>query len=138
MSTWQKPLPSPKLLFTFVYTSRRLAVSGNALVHSAVRACPTRKNETALKGLNGDHCLAKMLTIWEILSSKPEKRTTISPIPTWIIRDAKNELLPTVTDIINASLRSSEVPTSMKSAVVTPLINKAALDPEILKKLPPC
>ena len=42
-----------------------------------------------------------------------------------------------ITDIINASLRSSEVPTSMKSAVVTPLLKKATLDPEILKKLRP-
>ena len=61
----------------------------------------------------------------------------MDPIPTWIIRDAKNELLPTITDIINASLRSSEVPTSMKSAVVTPLLKKATLDPEILKNYRP-
>ena len=61
----------------------------------------------------------------------------MDPIPTWIIRDAKSELLPTITDIINASLRSSEVPTSMKSAVVTPLLKKATLDPEILKNYRP-
>ena len=34
-----------------------------------------------------------------------------------LFRDSKSELLPTITDIINASLRSSEVPTSMKSAL---------------------
>ena len=37
-----------------------------------------------------------------------------------------------ITDIMNASLRSSEVPTSMKSAVVTPL-PQATLEPEVLK-----
>ena len=76
--------------------------------------------------------------VWKIICKSPSKSCTLDPIPTWTIRDAKNELLPTITDIINTSLRSSEVPTSMKSAVVTPLLKKATLDPEILKKLPPC
>ena len=67
----------------------------------------------------------------------PSKSCTLDPIPTWIIRDAKNELLPKITDIINASLRSSEVPTSMKSSVFTPLLRKATLDPEILKNYRP-
>ena len=75
--------------------------------------------------------------VWKIICKSPSKSCTLDPIPTWIIRDAKNELLPTITDIINASLRSSEVPTSMKSAVVTPLLKKATLDPEILKNYRP-
>ena len=75
--------------------------------------------------------------VWKIICKSLSKSCTLDPIPTWIIRDAKNELLPTITDIINASLRSSEVPTSMKSAVVTPLLKKATLDPEILKNYRP-
>ena len=75
--------------------------------------------------------------VWKIICKSPSKSCTLDPIPTWIIRDAKNELLPTITDIINASLRSSEVPTSIKSAVVTPLLKKATLDPEILKNYRP-
>ena len=71
--------------------------------------------------------------VWKIICKSSSKSCTLDPIPTWIIRDAKNELLQTITDIINASLRSSEEPTSMKSAVVTPLLKKATLDPEILK-----
>ena len=66
--------------------------------------------------------------VWKIICKSPQ-------IPTWIIRDTKNELLPTITDIINASLRSSEVPTSMKSAVVTPLLKKATLDPSFVSKV---
>ena len=75
--------------------------------------------------------------VWKIICKSPSKSCTLDPIPTWIIKDAKNELLPTITDIISASLRSSEVPTSMKSAVVTPLLKKATLDPEILKNYRP-
>ena len=75
--------------------------------------------------------------VWKIICKSPSKSCTLDPIPTWIIRDAKNELLPTITDIINASPRSSEVPTSTKSAVVTPLLKKATLDPEILKNYRP-
>ena len=57
--------------------------------------------------------------VWKIICKSPSKSCTLDPIPTSIIRDAKNELLPTITDIINASLRSSEVPTSMKSAITS-------------------
>ena len=44
-----------------------------------------------------------------------------------------NVLLQTITDIVNASLRSSQVPTSMKSALVTLLLKKVTLDPDIPK-----
>ena len=39
--------------------------------------------------------------------------------------------------IINSSLRSSQVPKSMKSAIVTPLLKKSTLDPDILKNYRP-
>ena len=42
-----------------------------------------------------------------------------------------------MTNIINSSLRSSQVPKSMKSAIVTPLLKKSTLDPDILKNYRP-
>ena len=40
-------------------------------------------------------------------------------------------------NIINSSLRSSQVPKSMKSAIVIPLLKKSSLDPDILKNYHP-
>ena len=46
-------------------------------------------------------------------------------------------LIDTITSIVNSSLREGRVPTSFKTAAITPLIKKANLDPEILKNYRP-
>jgi exonuclease III len=75
--------------------------------------------------------------LWKIISKSPAKSCMLDPIPTWLIKECKCELLPIMTSIINSSLQSSQVPASMKSAVVTPLLKKSTLDPEILKNYRP-
>ena len=57
----------------------------------------------------------------------------LDPIPTWLIKESRSELLPVMTNIINSYLRSSQVPKSMKSDIVTPLLKKSSLNPGILK-----
>ena len=61
----------------------------------------------------------------------------LDPIPTWLIKESRSELLPVMTNIINSSLRSSQVSESMKSAIVTPLLKKSTLNPGILKNYRP-
>ena len=61
----------------------------------------------------------------------------LDPIPTWLIKESRSELLPVMTNIINSSLRSSQVPKSMKSAIVTLLLKKSTLNPDILKNYRP-
>jgi hypothetical protein len=46
-------------------------------------------------------------------------------------------LLPTLTQIVNLSIQSSTVPSSLKTATVTPLLKKAQLDSEELKNYRP-
>ena len=67
----------------------------------------------------------------------PAKSCMLDLIPTWLIKESRSELLPVMTNIINSSLRSSQVPKSMKSAVVTPLLKKSTLNPDILKNYRP-
>ena len=47
-------------------------------------------------------------------------------------------LLPAITDIVNAPLHTGSFPTAFKTAFVRPLLKKNNLDPNDLKKLPPC
>ena len=75
--------------------------------------------------------------VWKVICKSPAKSCMLDPIPTWLIREAKGELLPIMTNIINASLSASQVPVAMKSAVVTPLLKKPTLDPEVLKNYRP-
>ena len=47
------------------------------------------------------------------------------------------ELVPTITDIVNMSLRDSLIPKSLKSALIRQLLKKTGLDSDILKKFRP-
>ena len=75
--------------------------------------------------------------VWKIICKSPAKSCMLDPIPTWLIKESRSELLPVMTNIINSSLRSSQVPKSTKSAVVTPLLKKFTLNPDILKNYRP-
>ena len=75
--------------------------------------------------------------VWKIICKSPAKSCMLDPIPTWLIKESRSELLPVMTNIINSSLRSSQVPKSMKSAIVTPLLKNSTLDPDILKNYRP-
>ena len=75
--------------------------------------------------------------VWKIICKSPAKSCMLDPIPTWLIKESRSEVLPVMTNIINSSLRSSQVPKSMKSAIVTPLLKKSTLDPDILKNYRP-
>ena len=60
------------------------------------------------------------LTLYGVIFKSPAKSCMLDPIPTWLIKESRSELQPVMTYIINSSLRSSQVPKSMKSATVTP------------------
>ena len=47
------------------------------------------------------------------------------------------KLMPTITDIINMSLRDSLIPKSRKTALIRPLLKKTGLDSDILKNYRP-
>ena len=51
---------------------------------------------------------------------------------TWLLKDCIDELLPSITRIVNSSLQSGIFPSSYKLARVTPLIKKVGKDPEDL------
>ena len=72
-----------------------------------------------------------------ILKSKPTS-CSLDPLPTSLLLEFIDELLPTFTNIINFSLSSGTFPSTFRSAVVKPLLKKASLDQNNLKKLPAC
>ena len=61
----------------------------------------------------------------------------LDPIPTWILKEHIDVLLPTITKIVNMSLATSTFPSQFKSAIVKPLLKKSSLDPENLKNYRP-
>ncbi|XP_062609777.1 uncharacterized protein LOC134271591 [Saccostrea cucullata] len=73
----------------------------------------------------------------KIIMASPSKSCELDPIPTSVLKSCVDSLLPTITTIINKSLSESTVPTSLKNAVVRPLLKKQGLDKEVLKNYRP-
>ena len=71
-----------------------------------------------------------------ILKSKPTT-CPLDPIPTPLLIEFLDQLLPTITGIMNQSLASGDFPTLFKTAVVRPLLKKSNLDRNNLKNYRP-
>lgn len=72
-----------------------------------------------------------------LVIKSPSKSCDLDPLPTWLLKESIEEILPLVVGIVNNSLSSATVPSTLKTAVVTPLLKKASLDSECLKNYRP-
>ena len=59
-----------------------------------------------------------------LVASAPVKSCELDPIPTWLLKQCSQELVPLITATINASLTTSNVPADFKHAIVKPLLKK--------------
>ncbi len=75
--------------------------------------------------------------VLKIITSSASKSCILDPIPTYLLKECIDVLLPTITHIINLSLQSAAVPGCFKTAAVTPLLKKATLDHNCLKNFRP-
>ena len=76
--------------------------------------------------------------ILKIIKSSSKASCSLDPIPTRMLADNfLPELIPIITDIVNASLKEGIFPDDMKTALVRPLLKKLSLDPEVKKNFRP-
>ena len=71
--------------------------------------------------------------IRQLINTTKTKSCALDPIPTSILKEFLNELLPFVTEMCNRSLQEGWLPQSQRHAIVTPIIKKPGLDPEDAK-----
>ena len=71
-----------------------------------------------------------------ILNSKPTT-CPLDCVPTLFLLEFIDEILPSLTAIINKSLLSGSFPNSLKMAIIRPLLKKPSLDIDILKNYRP-
>ena len=67
----------------------------------------------------------------------PPKSCSLDPLPTFILREFLDELLPFICIMCNVSLQHGLLPESQKAAIVTPILKKHDLDPEDVKSYRP-
>ena len=73
----------------------------------------------------------------KIIKTSPTKSCLLDPLPTFLIKECIDILLPSLTKLVNCSLMERCVPDAFKSAVVTPLIKKPNLPSNDLKNYRP-
>ena len=76
---------------------------------------------------------ATELEVRNIIKRSPAKSCELDPLPIRLLKECIVELVPTITDIVNMSLRDSLMPKSLKTALIQPLLKKTGLDSDILK-----
>ena len=75
--------------------------------------------------------------VLKIINSVSAKSCELDPIPTTLLYENIDILLPTITNTINTSLTTRIVPRDPKTAIVKPLLKKLSLDKNLLKNYRP-
>ena len=72
-------------------------------------------------------CLSQK-DVKSLITQSPSKSCTSDPIPTGLLKQCLDELLPTITSLVNESLNTGVFPSQYKIASVTPILKKPNLD----------
>ena len=75
--------------------------------------------------------------IRKIIQKSPLKSCELDPLPTFLLKECIETLLPIITTIVNKSITESYVPATFRKAVVRPLLKKPRLDQNVLKNYRP-
>jgi hypothetical protein len=73
----------------------------------------------------------------EIIAKSPSPSCLLDPLPSWMVKQHLDVLLPAITSIVNMSLVQGVVPKPLKTAIIIPLHKKSNLDHNILKNYRP-
>ena len=71
------------------------------------------------------------------ISESHTKSCSLDPLPTFLLKDCLDVLLPSITKLVNYSLIDASFPNAFKKAVVTPLIKQGSLPRNDLKNVCP-
>ena len=67
-----------------------------------------------------------------IINKSPTMSFSLDPVPTWLLKNCQDAVIPLITSTVNLSFLEYEMPFVRKEALITPLVRKHNLDPENL------
>ena len=73
----------------------------------------------------------------KIMSKITNKTSSLDPFPTWLFKECTDIIVTFIVSLINNSFRSGCFPAILRQAVITPLIKKSNLNPDVLKNYRP-
>lgn len=92
---------------------------------------------------NKDVLLMRHFSLLEIedvrilIKDMNSKSCALDPMPTWLLKECQDELLPILTHIVNISLSEQSFPNSLKHATITPTIKDSNEDSELYSNYRP-
>jgi len=72
-----------------------------------------------------------------LVGKSPNKTCGLDPMPTWLLKQNTDIILPVLVSMVNTSLSSGSFPSSLKEAIVTPALKKLGLDSNNFKNYRP-
>ena len=75
--------------------------------------------------------------IHDIINSSPNKSCSLDPIPTHLLKKCGPPIIELILQIVNLSLSTAHMPAELKRALLTPILKKLFLDPEVLNNFRP-
>ena len=94
------------------------------------RACPKGLHLTNFREYSLDE-------IRHVLVQSPVKTCSLDPIPTDLLLESIDIVLPIIWAMCNTSLTKGHLPASQKEAIITPIVKKPGLDPDDAKSYRP-
>ena len=64
--------------------------------------------------------------IYDLIQKSAKKSCVLDPLPTTLVCDSLDVLLPVITKLVNTSVFTAQFPTEWKQAIVNPLLKKGA------------
>ena len=75
--------------------------------------------------------------MYELLNNSSNKSSLLDPLPTFLLKSPKGQLVPVITKIVKFSLLSGTVPYQLRQAPITSLLTKQGLGQSVLKNYRP-
>ena len=66
--------------------------------------------------------------IYDLIQKSAKKSCVLDPLPTTLVCDSLDVLLPVITKLVNTSRTTTHFPTEWKQAIVSPLLKKGVQD----------
>ena len=94
------------------------------------------ENDSCCSGLKSFKVLSEE-ELHQTIKRMSNKFCELDSIPAWLLKECLPELTPVLLYIVNSSLDTGEFPTTLKHAIIRPVIKKNNVDPDILKNYRP-
>jgi len=108
----------------------------DAIRASTAGAPPSTTGRTCSSSLSS-YSRVTSQDIERLLSRSPSKQCVLDPAPTWLVKVAGTTMTTILVKLVNAPPDSGTFPSSMKHAIVTPVVKKPGMDSSSLSNYRP-